>query len=144
VDPSDVALLLDRLAIDDLLTTYTTAVDRHDWDALDEVFTADAFIDYTATGGIAATYPEVKQWLAATLPAFSAMQHVLGQKAVEVEGDEARVRAYFLNPLVVDRPGVGPWRMELGGVYVHTLVRTGAGWRSRQLVEELLWERRDP
>jgi hypothetical protein len=144
VDPSDVALLLDRLAIDDLLTTYTLAIDRHDWDGLDDIFTADARIDYTASGGIAGTYPEVKQWLATTLPVFGAMQHLLGQKAVELDGDEARVRAYFLNPLAVERPGAEPWRMELGGVYVHSLVRTEAGWRSRQLVEELLWERRDP
>lgn len=143
-DPSDVRRLLDRLAIDDLLTAYTMAVDRRDWDALDEVFTPDAHLDYTATGGIAGAYPEVKWWLARTLPIFSAMQHVVAQRAVEIAGETARVRAYFLNPLVIERPDAGPWRMDLGGVYVHTLVRTGSGWRSRQLVEELLWERRDP
>jgi hypothetical protein len=143
-DPADLRLLLDRFAIDDLLTAYTMAVDGRDWDALDEVFTPDALIDYTATGGIAGAYPEVKRWLAETLPVFSAMQHVVAQKAVEIDGDTARVRAYFLNPLVIDRPVGGPWRMDLGGAYVHTLVRTGVGWRSRQLVEEVLWERRDP
>lgn len=141
---SDVAFLLDRLAVDDLLTAYTTAIDEHAWDRLDAVFTPDALIDYTATGGIAGTYPEVKRWLAEELPAFGAMQHLIAQKQVELDGDTARVRAYFLNPLVVTPEGRAPWRMEVGGVYVHTLVRTAAGWRSRQLVEELLWERRDP
>jgi hypothetical protein len=35
------------------------------------------------------------------------------------------------------------WRMEVGGYYVHQLVRTSDGWRSRELVEELAWDRKD-
>lgn len=115
------------------------AVDQHAWDRLNDVFTPDALVDYTATGGIARPYPEVKAWLAATLPVFTGMQHVLGQRRVEIDGDSAAVRAYVTNPLLIDREGRAPWRADLGGVYVHTLVRTPAGWRSWQLVEELLW-----
>jgi hypothetical protein len=32
--------------------------------------------------------------------------------------------------------------MDVGGYYVHQLVRTPDGWRSRELVEELAWERK--
>jgi hypothetical protein len=136
----DARTLSDRLEVDDLLTRYTLAVDDHAWDRLDEVFTRDAHIDYTATGGIAGSLPEVKAWLAETLPVFTGMQHVLGQKEVVLDGDTARVRAYFLNPLVMDRPQ-GPWQMDVGGVYHHELVRTPDGWRSRRLHEQLLWHR---
>lgn len=133
--------LADRLAVDDLLTRYTFAVDQRDWDALDDVFLADAHIDYTATGGIAGSYPEVKRWLAETLTMFSAMQHALAQKSVVVDGDRAHVRAYFLNPMQIAQPDGGVWQLDLGGVYVHDLVRTPEGWRSERLVEELLWKR---
>ena len=39
----------DRIEINDLLIRYCTAVDRHDWDAFDEIFTANCLIDYSAS-----------------------------------------------------------------------------------------------
>ncbi len=137
----DARTLSDRLEIDDLLTTYTMAVDDADWDALDRVFTPDAHIDYSASGGTVGTFPEVKAWLAETLPMFTAMQHLVTQKQVRIDGDEAHVRAYFFNPMVMERPDGPTWHLDIGGVYVHTLVRTADGWRSRRLVEELRWQR---
>lgn len=143
----DLQNLSDRLEIDDLLTRYTFAIDQHAWDRLDDVFTADAHIDYTASGGIAGPFPEVKSWLAETLPMFTGMQHFVTQKEVLIEGDTARVRAYFLNPLQIastDAAGGEPWQLDIGGVYVHELVRTEQGWRSRRLSEELMWRRTSP
>ena len=137
----DLRTLADRLEIDDLLTTYTRAIDTGAWDRLAAVFTADAEIDYTSTGGIAAGYPEVKAWLAENLPMFPRRQHVLGQKEVRLDGDAARVTAYFLNPMVLPQPDGSELLWEFGGLYHHDLVRTDAGWRSRRLVEELCWKR---
>lgn len=133
--------LADRLEIDDLLTAYTRAIDTGDWDRLDAVFTPDAQIDYTSTGGIAAGYAEVKAWLAQNLTMFPRRQHVLGQKEVELVGAHARVTAYFLNPMVLPRPDGSELLWEFGGLYHHDLVRTEDGWRSRRLVEELCWKR---
>ena len=134
----------DRLQIDDLLTSYTRAIDTGDWDRLDTVFTPDAEIDYTSTGGIAGRYPEVKAWLAENQPLFPRRQHVLGQKEVSLDGEpavEARVTAYFLNPMVLPQ-GDGSERLwEFGGLYHHDLVRSAHGWRSARLVEELCWKR---
>ena len=31
--------------------------------------------------------------------------------------------------------------VEFGGIYHHDLVRTPDGWRSRRLLEELVWKR---
>lgn len=137
----DLRTLADRLEIDDLLTTYTRAIDTGAWDRLDAVFTLDAEIDYTSTGGIAAGYPEVKAWLAENLPMFPRRQHVLGQKEVRLDGDTARVTAYFLNPMVLPQPDGSELLWEFGGLYHHDLVRSDAGWRSRRLVEELCWKR---
>ena len=51
--------LADRIAAEDLLTRYATAVDRRDWEQYRSIFTADAEIDYTSAGGIAGTVDEV-------------------------------------------------------------------------------------
>jgi SnoaL-like protein len=144
----DLQTLSDRLEIDDLLTRYTRAIDTGEWDRLDEVFTPDARIDYTATGGIEGVYPEVRAWLAESLPMFPRRQHVLAQKEVELGTHDAdgppstaRVTAYFLNPMIFAKADGTELLWEFGGFYHHRLVRTPDGWRSRELVEELCWKR---
>ena len=101
----DLDQISDRLEIEALLTRYTRAIDTGEWDRLDEVFTPDAEIDYTASGGIAAPYAEVKPWLAEMLPIFPRRMHTLGQVDSQVDGDEATVAAYFHNPMVLPQDG---------------------------------------
>ncbi|GAB4011297.1 nuclear transport factor 2 family protein [Nocardioides ultimimeridianus] len=140
----DVAELLDRTEIADAITRYTLAVDTRVWDGLDTVFTPDAQIDYTESGGIAADFATVKAWLAENLPAFSTRYlHTLGQISYDFEGvgDSAQVAAYFHNPMVVSDGEGGHRVVEVGGVYRHAFVRTDVGWRSRQLHEQVVWTR---
>jgi ketosteroid isomerase-like protein len=138
----DLQTISDRIQIDDLITTYTRAVDTLDWDRFDTVFTEDATIDYTASGGIKGTRDEVRRWLAETLPMFASMQHYVAQKEVILAGDTAEVRVYLMNPMQIAQPDGSTWQMDVGGYYVHQLVRTPDGWRSRELVEELAWSRK--
>src|SRR4051794_7286886 len=98
-EPMSAATVADRLAIEDLLTRYTLAVDFGDWDGLDSVFTADAVIDYTSAGGIRGTRDEIKTWLADVLPMFPLRQHIICNKQVVIDGDKATVKAYFINPM---------------------------------------------
>ena len=143
----DLQELSDRAEIADAITRYTHAVDGQDWDGLDTVFTPDAAIDYTESGGIAAAFPEVKAWLAANLPLFSQRYlHTLGQISYDFSGDRdaAEVAAYFHNPMVIADGNNGPGGtkvVEVGGVYRHSFVRTDAGWRSVKLHEQVTWTR---
>ena len=137
----DLREISDRLEIEALLIRYTRAIDTGEWDRLDQVFTADAKIDYTATGGIAATYAEVKPWLAEMLPIFPRRMHTLGQVDSQVDGDRATVAAYFHNPMVMPQKDGEGTLVEFGGIYHHQLRRTSAGWRSYRLLEELVWKR---
>jgi hypothetical protein len=131
--------LSDREEIRETLVRYTRAIDTGEWDRLDDVFTPDADIDYTESGGISARFPEVKAWLAEVLPAFfPARMHTLGQVEVRLDGDRAQVTAYFHNPMPADE---GRRVVEFGGLYHHTMVRTPQGWRSRALREEIVWKR---
>ncbi|KAA1395684.1 nuclear transport factor 2 family protein [Aeromicrobium ginsengisoli] len=138
----DLQEMSDRIEITDVLIRYTRAIDTFDWDRLDTVFVPDARIDYTESGGIDGAYPQVKPWLAEVLPAFfRKLMHTLGQVAVDLQGDEARVTAYFHNPMTMDDGAGGEKVVELGGLYHHTMIRTPDGWRSRELREEVVWRR---
>ena len=137
----DLREISDRLEIEALLIRYTRAIDTGEWDRLDQVFTPDAKIDYTATGGIVGTYLEVKPWLAEMLPIFPKLLHTLGQVDSQVDGDRATVAAYFHNPMVLPQEGGEGQLVEFGGIYHHQLRRTSAGWRSYRLLEELVWKR---
>jgi hypothetical protein len=138
---------LARLDIEEVLIRYTRAIDTDEWDALDSVFTPDAEIDYTQSGGIAGDYPTVKAWLTEMLPLFPKRMHTLGQVDVRHSGDVpgepdvAVVAAYFHNPMTLAQPDGSELLVEVGGIYHHEMVRTGEGWRSRRLVEELVWKR---
>jgi hypothetical protein len=132
--------LLDRLEIDDLLTLYATSIDARYWAGLDSVFTPDARLDYRSAGGIRGTFTEVRQWLSEVLPLFTWTQHLVVNRAVDIDGDggTARARSIFHNPnqLVVDGE---PWLFVVGGCYHDQLLRSPAGWRIATRVEETLW-----
>lgn len=138
----DLQEISDRLEIQDVLIRYTRAIDEGDWDKLDTVFTPDAEIDYTESGGIAAAFPEVKPWLAEMLPAFFPKRmHTLGQLEIGIDADTASVSAYFHNPMPADDGKGGEKIVEIGGIYHHSLIRTPDGWRSRKLYEQVVWRR---
>ena len=132
--------LADRIAAEDLLTRYATAVDRRDWEQYRSLFTADAVIDYTSAGGIAGTVDEVVEFLSTSLEMFEMTQHLVSNIDLEVNGDSATVTAMFNNPMRL--PGGDTW--FTGGWYHHDLVRTPDGWRSRRLREESAWFDRAP
>jgi 3-phenylpropionate/cinnamic acid dioxygenase small subunit len=136
---TDVQLLADRLAIADVLTRYAWSLDSKEFDGLDDVFTPDARIDYTSSGGIAGAFPEVKAWLASVLPLFPAYQHLVTNTDIRVDGDEATSRAGFYNPMVTTKRDGSRGIFFTGGEYHDRLVRTPAGWRIAERVERSVW-----
>lgn len=120
------AEISDRLEIQQLLTDYSTAIDKRQFNDLDQVFTPDAYIDYRAMGGIDGHYPEVKVWLAQILPNFPAYFHMLGNADIRVDGDIATSRTICFNPMKLSDDGqvlfCGLW-------YDDEFVRTAQGWR---------------
>lgn len=137
----ELAELSDRIEIRDLVTAYTRAVDSRRWDDLDAVFTDDAILDYSSVGGPVDSLESVKPWIERGLRGFDRYQHVIGQVAIELTGDTARATAYLTNPMVVTAPDGTETLWEVGGYYHHDLVRTPDGWRSRRMVDEIIWQR---
>ena len=129
----DIHALSDKLEIHELLAR---GVDDRDWDLYRSVFTEDAHIDYTAGGAIAGTRDEVAAFLEAVFPSIPWSQHYVTNVEIELDGDRARVRAMFFNPMQL--PGQDD-ASSCGGFYHHDVVRTADGWRSCRLVEENRW-----
>ncbi|MDR3419554.1 MAG: nuclear transport factor 2 family protein [Nevskia sp.] len=134
----------DRLEIQQLFVDYSTAIDRKDFDALDRVFTPDAYIDYRAMGGIDGRYPQIKAWLAQVLPNFPRYYHMLGNPSIRVEGDRAASSVICFNPMQVQLPDGQPQVMFLGLWYHDKLLRTPQGWRLIERVEEKCFDHNVP
>jgi ketosteroid isomerase-like protein len=126
----------DRLEIMDLLASYSHAIDQRDWDALDDVFTPDALIDYTEMGGSRGDLVATKGFLAKAMTNFAGFQHMVATSKLSFDGDLATGRTICHNPMVIDK-GNGETHVFFCGLwYCDTFVRTDAGWRIKERYEE--------
>lgn len=128
------AEISDRLEIQQLLVDYSTAIDQRRFDDLDRIFTPDAYIDYTAMGGIEGPFPEVKAWLAEVLPGFPAYYHLIGNFDIRLSGDTAASRTMCFNPMKLSEKSDGKI-MFCALWYDDEFVRTTDGWRMTRRVE---------
>ncbi len=139
----------DRLEIQDLLARYSFAIDERDWDALDRVFTPDARIDYSETGGAKGSFAQIKAWLPDALKRFPMFQHMVATTRLDLAGDTANCRTILFNPMVhrADSGGgeagvdqvffIGLW-------YRDRLIRTADGWRITDRYEEMAYSHNVP
>ncbi|MFJ8111500.1 nuclear transport factor 2 family protein [Streptomyces sp. NPDC096132] len=145
----ELATVMDRLAVDGLVTDYAVAVDDGDWAAYRELFTPDGRADYRSAGGIEGDVGNVAEWLAESMGVFSMRQHLIVNRRVRFgildqdTGDTAQVRADYVNPmrLAGDGNGAGAPDFVCGGRYSFALLRTYDGWRLREVVVEEKWRR---
>jgi hypothetical protein len=129
--------LSDRLEIQDLQTAYSHAIDTRDFDALDRVFTRDAFIDYTAFGGSAGGLEETKAFLRQALAMFGGFQHMVATSQVRLAGNRATAKTICWNPMVSKGRGAGEPPVFFCGLWYHDeYLRTLDGWRITKRVEE--------
>ncbi|MBJ3811652.1 nuclear transport factor 2 family protein [Streptomyces flavofungini] len=165
----ELAAVLDRLAIDTLITDYAITVDDGDWDGYRRLFAPDGRADYRSAGGIEGPMSEVADWLTESLRIFAVRQHLIVNRRIRFDvrdqdiGDSARIQADYANPMrlagkadtadsadrtaepggpgAADRPGSTAPDFECGGRYEFTAVRTHNGWRLRQVVVHEKWRR---
>jgi hypothetical protein len=145
----ELATLMDRLALDGLVTEYAVAVDDGDWHSYRELFTADGRADYRSAGGIEGDAGQVAEWLAGTMRLFPMRQHLIvnrrlrfGVREQDV-GDTAGVQADYVNPMRFAGRDGGPAEPDFvcGGRYTFAFLRTREGWRLREVVVQEKWRR---
>ncbi|MEV0641425.1 nuclear transport factor 2 family protein [Streptomyces sp. NPDC050619] len=147
----ELATVMDRLAVDELITDYAMVVDDGDWEAYRGLFTPDGRADYRSAGGIEGEAGKVAAWLEENLRLFSMRQHLIVNRRLRFgvldhdTGDTAQVRADYVNPMRLATEGADedPAAPDFicGGRYDFGLVRTYDGWRLRAVVVHEKWRR---
>ncbi|KUJ54067.1 nuclear transport factor 2 family protein [Streptomyces sp. NPDC093228] len=145
----ELATVMDRLALDGLVTEYAVAVDDGDWTAYRGLFTADGRADYRSAGGIEGEAGRVADWLEGTLRLFPMRQHLIVNRRVRFGalahdvGDTAGIRADYVNPMRFATKDGEPAEPDFvcGGRYAFAFLRTDEGWRLREVVVEEKWRR---
>ncbi|MCX2981210.1 nuclear transport factor 2 family protein [Halieaceae bacterium IMCC14734] len=129
----------DRFEIQDLCYRYAELVDTRNFDALaTDVFTADAHIDYSELGGSVGNLQDTISFLkkALTPETFPSHQHLNGNIQISLQGDKASGRVMLFNPQEMSLPEGGTQIFVCGLWYLDKYVRTPAGWRMQERVEE--------
>jgi hypothetical protein len=132
--------MADRFEIEDLIVDYADIIDTGEIDRLDNIFTLDAHIDYSAMGGAVGAYPEVKDFLKKALAAFKNTQHLISNFQIKLDGDRATGKIMCFNPMEFntgDRPAIPVF--ILGLWYIDEYVRTPQGWRIAKRSEQKSW-----
>ncbi|MGW1294766.1 nuclear transport factor 2 family protein [Streptomyces sp. NPDC002533] len=151
------ATVMDRLAIDAVITGYAVAVDDGAWADYGALFTPDGRADYRGAGGVEGPAEEVARWLEETMRLFPVRQHLIVNRRIDLEdlggytGDRAEVRADYLNPMCLARqqageagggqPGGATPDFVTGGRYTFALQRAEAGWLIRTVTVHEKWRR---
>ena len=131
--PHSKIAIKDRLAITDLLTAYSWALDTGDVDGLAALFTADATVreevfeepdvwqGRDAIRGLAEHYRNA--------PSFPGRQHHVGQSVFERDAAGVKVRSFVF---VTECHGEPPYLLRFTGWYDDLVVRDPDGaWRFR-------------
>jgi len=134
----------DRIEIQELLVDYTHALDSRDFKALAACFVPDAFIDYTALGGIKGNLEEICAYLSRVMPMFHSFQHLIASTRIWLEKDRARARTLCHNPMVHKTEDGSLHTMFYGLWYNDRLVRTAEGWRIQERIEEFCYDHNVP
>ena len=149
--PAELRAALDRLAIDELHSRYTLALNWQDADAVANTFAPDGVLDWAGgmIEGREAIRAEVHTMRAFFAKAEAAdaplraahLRHFITNKIIDVDGDAARTIGYWFelnNDNRLRWPYVGAY-----GHYEDTLVRLPEGWRflRRTIFNEQMAER---
>lgn len=151
----ELAIVMDRLAVDEVITEYAVAVDDGDWEAYRKLFAPDGRADYRSAGGIEGDAGQVAGWLAESMRLFTMRQHLIVNRRIRFgsldqhSDDTARVQADYVNPMrfAQDDDGEGGGDgsaapdFVCGGRYAFGLLRTHDGWRLREVVVQEKWRR---
>jgi ketosteroid isomerase-like protein len=133
---TDLRSVRDELDIQRVIHDYAWACDNGDWQMLKSIFTEDAELDYSTTGGPSGSRDEVVAWLEESLTQLPWIHHVVSNFQIDIDGDRANVRAMF--HCSAQFHGVDDL-MVTGGYYDEEFVRMADGWKIQRLFEDNRW-----
>jgi ketosteroid isomerase-like protein len=137
-DPDPVTLVVDRLAISDLVHAYAQRVDRREADAVAQLFTEDGtFVAYATPGAAEPTSRsrgrgEITKAIG-TARYYRQTTHTIGNHLATVSGDHATGETRCVAYHVLGDEGTETlvvWHIR----YLDTYVRRPEGWRIKERV----------
>jgi hypothetical protein len=149
-DPS-LDLLLDRLAISDVVHAYATGLDRRDWTLFRSIFTDSIEMKFDSAGIRSGTY-SADAWVRSAkrlFAGFSATQHTSSNHVHDIRGDQATCVSnmqaeHFVQRKEDDGLADGDERWTLGGYYVNELIRQSDGWKLTEVTLNVTWRSGNP
>jgi hypothetical protein len=127
----------DKAEIIEVLNLYGFALDAHQWDLFDRIFTEDVTAIFGPAGAGWSGLAEFKRSFAEFHETLDNHQHTMMGQLVHVDGDKANAFSYGNWLLVRAEAKGGPQWMGTGW-YDDELVRTDLGWRIKRRVCRLL------
>jgi len=136
----DIKEISDRLELEKLVTDYATAVDTRNFTEFNNLFTADAIIDYTAVGGISGNLKEIIVYLETALDFFPNYQHFISNISLTITGNNATGKVMCFNPMQTKENQV----FFLGIWYHDTYINIDDRWLISSRIEESSWSHNVP
>jgi hypothetical protein len=150
---AQIQYLLDRLAIQDVLTTYAMGHDDFQGNKSEgtletwsRVFADDCEVDYREGGGPRGPWREMFDWMRGTSDkpgvmtgTFANWQHMLGHAIVTIDGDTAHARHDLLATHASIETGEDGYHYYDACTFNDDLVRTPDGWRIELRVLRVHW-----
>lgn len=134
-----------KLEIQDMLYRYAQLIDAKEFDKLNEVFTADAHIDYSAMGGSKGNYEETVTFLKKAMTSvFPNSQHLNANMQITLASSknitEASGRIMCYNPMEMLVDGGPESKIMMCGLwYLDEYVKVDGIWMMKTRVEEKSW-----
>lgn len=136
----DIKEISDRLELEKLVTDYATAVDTRNFTEFNNLFIADAIIDYTAVGGISGNLKEIIVYLETALDFFPNYQHFISNISLTITGNNATGKVMCFNPMQTKENQV----FFLGIWYHDTYINVDDRWFISSRIEESSWSHNVP
>jgi hypothetical protein len=136
----DITEISDRMELEKLVTDYATAVDTRNFTEFNNLFTADAIIDYTAVGGISGNLKEIIVYLETALDFFPNYQHFISNISLTITGNNATGKVMCFNPMQTKENQV----FFLGIWYHDTYINIDDRWFISSRIEESSWSHNVP
>ena len=123
----------DKAEIVEILNLYGFALDAHQWDLFDRIFTEDITADFGPAGATWSGLADFKRSFAEFHNRLDSHQHTMMGHLVHIDGDAAHAFSYGVWLLIREGAEGGPnWQGT--GWYDDELVRTSEGWRIQRRV----------
>jgi SnoaL-like protein len=138
---AQLAWLVDRAQISDLLIKYARLADTSDWESIGALFTEAG--EVTAPFGPAYRGREFAKMAGPFMSQFWATHHMSTNHAIEIDGDRATSHSY-LQAVHLTRDGDPSAHADIGGWYEHTFVREDGVWRIASMNLSFVWSAGEP